>query len=674
MELVMKKLLLGLVLLTGSQLHSADALGEPPAKRVRIEEKPVTLILLNEEEVKIPLSLVQACKTLRYMREYHGEESNESISLSNEFVTQDTLGQFAVLQGSEVSSVEDVLAIINQYSLEQLVRLFLANNFLDFSKEFTMEDETTKQLADILFEKIIEVLIATEDVNAVGSALTFLDQLPNIAEYFKPELYKRAPWVSLYTLQGHTNGIAAVAFSPDGQLIATASADGTAKIWNTLTGKLLHTLQGHTSWIPAVAFSPDGQLIATASADGTAKIWNTLTGKLLHTLKGHTGHVYSVAFSPDGQLVVTASRDNTAKLWNAQKGQLLHTLQGHTDWINSVAFSPDGQWIVTASHDRTAKLWNPQTGVCLGTLQGHTDSVLSVAFSPDSLMVVTSSNDRTVKLWNVQTGQCLHTLEGQSYLIHSVAFSPDGQWVVTASRDNTAKLWNAATGICLHTLQGHNNPVFSVAFSPDGQLIVTFSSDRTAKLWNLKTGELLRNVSIHSSAPTTARLSSNGSMIAVGAIDGTVNILVSNLTKKGVNLQKALELSLQDLLYLLNTDRTLEDLENIRKIEELLREETLASDSLQKMVQTQVAGPAETRPEEPPAKLRKGERYNPFDVRHAHPGRSQVDSEDSLSDEGEDEEFFCKFCNQQFDGQKELKKHEKKCDKKAPAYNEDDWL
>ncbi|MFS8507148.1 MAG: hypothetical protein LVQ75_03415 [Candidatus Babeliales bacterium] len=669
----MKKLLLSLVLLTGYHLHSADALGEPPAKRVRIEEKPVTLRLSDEiTEIQLSSSLAKAFTLLENILEDLGE-SDEAIPVNNGFVTQETLGQFAHLNRSEVNSVEDVLAIINQYPLDKLVKLFLANNFLDFSKVFTMmQDRATKQLADILFEKIIEVLIATEDVNAVGSALTFLDQLPNIAEYFKPELYKRAPWVFLRTLQGHTNGIAAVAFSPDGQLIVTASADGTAKIWNTLTGRLLHTLQGHTSWIPAVAFSPDGQLIATASADGTAKIWNTLTGKLLHTLKGHTGHVYSVAFSPNGQLVVTASQDKTAKLWNAQKGQLLHTLQGHTDWINSVAFSPDGQWIVTASHDRTAKLWNPQTGVCLGTLQGHTDSVLSVAFSPDSLMVVTSSNDRTVKLWNVQTGQCLHTLEGQKYLIHSVAFSPDGQWVVTASRDNTAKLWNAATGICLHTLQGHNNPVFSVAFSPDGQLIVTFSSDGTAKLWNLKTGELLCNVSIHSSMPTTARLSPDGSMIAVGAIDGTVNILVSNLTKKGVNLQKALELSLQDLLYLLNTDRTLEDLEEIRKIKESLKVELLASDSLQEVEQTQVAGPAETRPEEPPAKIQK-QSHNPFG-RHAHPGRSQVDSEDSLSDEGEDEEFFCKFCNQEFNNQKALKKHEKQCDKRAPAHNEDDWL
>jgi WD40 repeat protein len=669
----MKKLLLGLVLLTGYQLRAADS-QSLQNKKAGQEEEIVTLILSDgKTEIKLSSSLAEAFTLLKDILEDHGENDKE-ITVNNQFVTQETLDQFKAFDSESIVTVEHVLAIINQYSLDKLVKLFLANNFLDFSKEFTMEDETTKQLADILFEKIIEVSIDTKDVHAVASALALLDQLPDIAKYFKTELYKRESWFCLHTLQGNGDSINSVAFSPDGQLIATALDDGTAKLWNPQTGQILHTLQAHTATVNLVAFSPDGSMIATGSSDRTAKIWNTLTGELLHTLQPDSGMIDSVAFSPNGKLVATGSWDNTTKVWDAQTGQLLRTLEGHTNWINSVAFSPDSQLVAAGSADGTVKLWNTLTGELLHTLQGHTGWISSVAFSPDGQLVATGSWDSTTKIWDAQTGQLLRTLEGHTGWVNSVEFSPDGQLIVKGSSNNAAMLFDPQTGQCLHMLQGHTGWVNSVVLSPDRSMVATGSSDGTAKLWNLKTGELLCNVSIHSSMPTTARLSPDGSMIAVGAIDGTVNILVSNLTKKGVNLQKALELSLQDLLYLLNTDRTLEDLEEIRKIKESLKVELLASDSLQEVEQTQVAGPAETRPEEPPAKLRKGERYNPFDVRHAHPGRSQVDSEDSLSDEGEDEEFFCKFCNQQFDGQKELKKHEKKCDKKAPAYNEDDWL
>ena len=438
----MKKLLLCLVLLTGSQLHSADALGEPPAKRVRIEEKPVTLRLSDGiTEIQLSSSLAEAFTLLENILKDLGESDDEVIPVNNQFVTQETLDQFEAFDSESIVTFEHVLGIINQYSLEQLVRLFLANNFLEFSKEFTMEDETTKQLADILFEKIIEVLITTEDVSGVESVLALLEQLPNIAKYFKAELYKRAHWVLLHTLKGHANFIRSVAFSPDGQLIATALNDGTAKLWNPQTGQILRTFQGHTEGVSSVAFSPDGQLIATASDDNTAKVWDAQTGQCLRTLEGHTGSVTSVAFSPDGLLIVTGSDDRTAKIWNPQTGQLLRTLQGHTGYVRSVAFSPNGKLIVTGSWDRAAKLWNAQTGELLHTLQGHNRIVRSVAFSPDGKLVATASNDGTVKLWNTLTGELLHTLQGHTGWISSVAFSPDGQSIATALSGYTIKIW-----------------------------------------------------------------------------------------------------------------------------------------------------------------------------------------------------------------------------------------
>ncbi|WP_084763412.1 NACHT and WD repeat domain-containing protein, partial [[Scytonema hofmanni] UTEX B 1581] len=247
-------------------------------------------------------------------------------------------------------------------------------------------------------------------------------------------------------LQGHSELVISVAFSPDGKTLASGSADKTIKLWDVATGKISQTLTGHSKWVNSVAFSPDGKTLASGSADKTIKLWDVATGKLSQTLTGHSDGVYSVAFSPDGKTLASGSGDKTIKLWDVATGKPSQTLTGHRDKVISVAFSPDGKTLASGSYDDTIKLWDMATGKPSQTLTGHRDKVNSVAFSPDGKTLASGSPDKTIKLWDVATGKLSQTLTGDSDEVSSVAFSPDGKTLASGSADKTIKLWDVATG------------------------------------------------------------------------------------------------------------------------------------------------------------------------------------------------------------------------------------
>ncbi|KAL2808652.1 WD40-repeat-containing domain protein [Aspergillus granulosus] len=342
-------------------------------------------------------------------------------------------------------------------------------------------------------------------------------------------LWDPATGVECRTLQGHTDSghtdsVTAVAFSPDGQTVASASYDGTVRLWDPATGVECRTLQGHTGRVTAVAFSPDGQTVASASYDGTVRLWDPATGVKRRTLQGHTGRVLAVAFSPDGQTVASASHDGTVRLWDPDTGVERCVLQGHARWVTPVAFSPDGQTVASVPDDGTVRLWDPATGVERRTLQGHTDSVLAVAFSPDGQTVASAPDDGTVRLWDPATGVKRRTLQGHTGRVLAVAFSPDGQTVASASHDGTVRLWDPATGVERCVLQGHTDSVTEVAFSPDGQTVASASYDGTVRLWDPATGVKRRTPQGHTGWVTAVAFSPDGQTVASASEDHTVQL------------------------------------------------------------------------------------------------------------------------------------------------------
>ena len=334
--------------------------------------------------------------------------------------------------------------------------------------------------------------------------------------------------VNLYgrkILKGHQAAVNYVAFSPDGQQIATASDDTTARLWKVKGDQTSKILKGHQSKVLHVAFSPDGKQLVTTSRDATARLWDVQQGQLLNTLTGHEFEVLNAAFSPDGKQVVTASSDTTARLWDSHSSELLHTLEGHRSAVNHATFSPDGKQIVTASLDATARLWDVESGQTLHSLTGHESSVLYAIFSPDGQQVVTTSTDSTVRVWDVNEGKQLHVLTGHESYVLNAAFSPDGQWLITAdSTDNTARLWDVNSGELLNTLRGHEFSVKQADFSPDGLLLITASEDSTARLWDAHSGKLLNIFKGHKGAVYHAAFSPDSNQVITASSDNTARL------------------------------------------------------------------------------------------------------------------------------------------------------
>ncbi|KAJ5098832.1 hypothetical protein N7532_005833 [Penicillium argentinense] len=326
------------------------------------------------------------------------------------------------------------------------------------------------------------------------------------------------------TLEGHSGLVCSVSFSPDGLHLASGSSDKTVRLWDVNTGELLQTLKGHSDYVQSVSFSPDGQLLASSSSDKTIRLWDASTGEPRQTLKGHSDYVQSVSFSPDGQLLASSSSDKTIRLWDASTGEFRQTLEGHSGSVQSVAFSPDNRLLASASFDKTIRLWDARTGELWLTLNGHSNSVWSVAFSPDGRLLASSSNDQTVRLWDTITGELRQTLEGHSDFVQSVAFAPDDQLLASTSSDKTIRLWDTITGELSQTLEGHSDSVQSVAFSPDNRLLASASFDKTIRLWDARTGELWLTLNGHSNSVWSVAFSPNGQLLAFGSYDNTVQL------------------------------------------------------------------------------------------------------------------------------------------------------
>ncbi|MCX7992248.1 MAG: Ig-like domain-containing protein [Fimbriimonadales bacterium] len=326
------------------------------------------------------------------------------------------------------------------------------------------------------------------------------------------------------TLTGHASGVFSLAFSPDGQYLASGSEDAAVKIWRVSDGQLIRTLTGHAAGLRSVVFSPDGQYLATGGLDNLIKLWQTADWQEARTITGHASGVFALVFSPNGQYLASGSGDASVKLWRISDGQEVNTLTGHSGAVRALAFAPNGEYLTTGSDDLTIKVWRSSDWQEVRTITGHAQAVFSLRFSPNGQILASGSADATIKLWRVADWQEIRTLTGHQANVYSVGFSPDGQSLASGSWDRTIKLWRVASGQELRTLTAHRDHVYYVDWSPDGRYLASGGEETTVKIWRASDGQLLRTLEGHTAELRPVVFSPDGQYLATGGLDNLIKL------------------------------------------------------------------------------------------------------------------------------------------------------
>ena len=292
------------------------------------------------------------------------------------------------------------------------------------------------------------------------------------------------------TLLEHGGGVRAVEFSPvDASLVASAGESNIIKLWN-LQNNTVRTLRGHTGIVNSIAFSPNGELLASVSDDETLKLWDVRSQQNVVTLKdiadGFRWQIKSVAFSPDGQFLATVGGKHV-KLWDVRKRTEIGILQ-HENWVQVVVFSHDGQFLAagdgSGNGPGTVKVWNVQKRQVVATLNGDPKFVRSVQFSSDDRYLASSGWDGQLKIWDVSTWTLFRTIPHTGY--YDIDFSPDGKMLVSTN-NGYVSLWWVEDGARVARIPGPTDWMHPVDFSHNGTSVAVGGEDGIVRIWRINT-------------------------------------------------------------------------------------------------------------------------------------------------------------------------------------------
>jgi WD40 repeat protein len=282
--------------------------------------------------------------------------------------------------------------------------------------------------------------------------------------------------------------------------------------------KLLHTLEGHTEWVNAVAFTPDSKTLVSGSKDNTIKLWEVSSGTNTATFKAGRS-VYSVTIHPKESILAAAAGD-TIDTWDMSKGETKG--RGYFGGILPLhaEYSPDGKTLASAGAGKFINLWDVATGEVANRFPVKEDVIHCLAYSPDGKMLA-SARQGEVQLWDIASSKSIKSLPMPS-TVFAVAFSPDSKTLATSGTDDgNIIIWDVASEKNTATLSGHTADIKCLAFSPDRKTLASGSSDKTIKLWDLSTG---KNTATFQVAVVHLAFSPDGKYLASGDYDNKVTV------------------------------------------------------------------------------------------------------------------------------------------------------
>ncbi|OIN99523.1 MAG: hypothetical protein AUJ51_12645 [Elusimicrobia bacterium CG1_02_56_21] len=281
----------------------------------------------------------------------------------------------------------------------------------------------------------------------------------------------------LKTLEGHSDGVLTLAFSPCGKFLATGGEDNMIRLWDNPDGIEIQVIEAHKGDIRCLAFSPDGDVFASGSWDKSVKTWKTSDCATLAESSKHDGAVNCLVFSRDGKLIFSGSDDGTIKIFSSPGLSLKETIQPGIGDIKALAVSPSG---IIAAGGSELQFLDP-SGRLLKDNDSYLYGIRQLAFSPDGkLLAAATGMEKRFETWNAETLEQAGSVKDSDW-VNCVAFTPDGKYLVTGG--TAVKIWDPATGACLKTLEGHSDEIYAVDVSPDGKYIASASNDKTVKLW-----------------------------------------------------------------------------------------------------------------------------------------------------------------------------------------------
>lgn len=438
------------------------------------------------------------------------------------------------------------------FTYDWLVAKLLATNVLTLINDFDFRQDTTRHSKLGLLQHALQMsssVLARDKAQLISQLYGRLLGLGEAWQPFVAAIQKqdRLRWLQpqstslkspggnlIYTLNGHTSGVANLLLTCDGRLVTSCHSRGdfTIKVWDMKSGVLLHNLEGHTAPINKLLLIDNKRLISSWGSN--ISVWDLENGTLLHSLEEHSSSVKNLLMAGNGLLISSCgsymnNSDFTVKIWDVERGVLLNNLEGHTVGVDNLLLTETGKLVSSCygsrhSKDNTVKVWDIESGGLLYSLEGHTEGVYNLLLTKGGHLISSCiNNDHTIKVWDVENGTLLHNLEGHTEGVTNLLLSNNSRLVSSCSygSDYSVKVWDIEEGILLHSLDGHIDGVNTLRLTKTGQLISSCcnhykrsTDDHTIKVWDIETGTLLHNLDGHIGGVDTLILTSDDRLIS----------------------------------------------------------------------------------------------------------------------------------------------------------------